>query len=480
MSLLQIYFFLYGTHSKARSKDDLYTVGSKVYDVHILFPEHFSTEAAIFITIDLAIKSISQYIPEVASISDFLEHAFPNPYKIARESIQTEVKDKWGLNIDPDKVFIRFPVKRKDFAHALIPIEDHALIYEETISLTGATLSNYQSYYLHTHTQAVAYMDPSGMSIYIDGTELDLPLEEIHNAIVNLNLNDKYVYLMEEFWRNHANRVKSFVKSRYLQQVINEYYGGFLSKKTFELLADVGINSLIVEENSSYEIFNQNISVKQMRIGEHAATDIFLFQDRDQPLLVLYIASDIRPFSVFSNENALQDFLIDKSKMKSWMSQIVLHFPIKSRNLASQELSARPISIGSMFFSTQSKADLFDIICKNIRQQSDSDTDTFIAYRKSPNLEQSGNTRFEHIEYINNLSRGPIALLALSFAFPILNRDTFALFPTSSWEESFPAYLLTHSFSLEERYQAGVSLNLSKVEIFIGFSVSIRMLRANF
>ncbi|HEV3269384.1 MAG TPA: DUF6543 domain-containing protein [Candidatus Rhabdochlamydia sp.] len=465
---------------KNRSKADLFTVGPKACDLNKApFPKHFLTEAAIFTTINLSIESIFQWLPSISSLSASLIRNFPDPYKTAKELIQTEIKNKWNLNIDPDKAFIRFPVQVEDLSYyGFVPLDNNMIIYEETISLVGAVLSNYHSYYSHSNTGVVAFMDPSGMAIYVDGTNLNISLKDIHNVIVDLNLNDRYLHLMAGFWEEYAKNVQSFVKYRYLQQAINEYYNGSLSKGAFELISAVGINSLIVEENSSYEIFNWDISVKKMCVGDYTATDIFLFQDGYTPLLILYIASGEKAFLEFSKVSELQDFLANKFKTR----QIVLHFPIESRNLVSQKLSDVSTSTESIFFSMASlealsKVDIFKIICENMKQQSYLDAATFTAYRQSPLLKQNEDIRFEHIKYVDSLSGGSTTLLALSFAFPILNWFAFPLFLTKSWKDIYP---VVHSSSLEERYHAGIGLNFNDVELLIVVFINMRMLRASF
>ena len=272
-------------NQKARSIEDLYS-----HDIdNPTLSNYLSTQPSVFTTINLAIGSILECFPDVAPMSDFLRHTFPNPYETASRIIQKEIQQKLDLDIDPNKTFIRFSLYKKDCSPNFSG--DATILYEETLSLVGAVLSKHVSRYLSRKAEITLYTDPTGKGLYVVGSELDITLEEIQRFLEEMDLDSNYrtQYLekLKIFWEKHPKDVKEFIKYQYLSQAIGEYSSSSLSKEAFELISDVGINSLIIEENPSSKILNQNISVKGLHIRGYIATDIFLLNKR-RPLCSVY------------------------------------------------------------------------------------------------------------------------------------------------------------------------------------------------
>jgi hypothetical protein len=475
-------FTVMALNQQARSQADLYDPGSMFHDINYLDVfDYLSTQTSIFTTIDLSIGSILGCLPDVTSMSNFLEQAFPNPYKTINQILQQGIQQKLSLDIDPSKTFIRFSLYKKDYSPDLIFLDDATIFYEETLSLLGAALNKHLSRYLSCTTGILIYTDPTGKGLYTTGSELDVSFEKLQKVIeeidLEVNYNTQYLDLLKTFWEKYASNIKSFVKYRFLLQSINEYANASLFKGAFELISAVGINSLIVEENSSYEIFNWNISIEKMCIGDCTATDIFLFKDKRQSLLVLYIASDETSFSIFNNENELQDFLASQSKTENWANQIALHFPVKSRDFVSQKLSEEDFFNNPLltFVKFENiKTDLFEILWTNIEYQSYQDVSKLSKHRYSRAVHEDNwaNT----LENISSLAGwATLALLIPALIFPVFN---FTILSLVIIKTGVDTYRMLSNQSLKTRYQIAIDLGLDVIGILLGVFINEQILKA--
>ncbi|MGL5626518.1 MAG: dermonecrotic toxin domain-containing protein [Candidatus Rhabdochlamydia sp.] len=331
---------------QARMVADLYVLSIPMNFHPFFTSNNQSTDTSLFTTVVAAIECLPYLLPNIYDISCDLHELFPNPYKTAAELVKKSIKDTLALDIDPDKTFIQVSssqVQSIGYDPMVPPILGGGS-KKSIQSLTEAVLSNYRhesSFYGFTKT--VIYQSLSGNAEYTaDDQLLDILPHDIEIIIQEANLDTLHKNKLNAFWNTHADRMKYFIKQRYLQQILEEYQNNTLSEEDLKILLDVTLYSLSKEEDSSDFIYS-NTSIEIISIAEYQSTDLFIFRNSDQKRVILYIPENTKTFFAFASYEKCICFLEENAKESpQWQELLLSHFSMDVQDLVLDALKQGP------------------------------------------------------------------------------------------------------------------------------------------
>ncbi|MGL5626521.1 MAG: dermonecrotic toxin domain-containing protein [Candidatus Rhabdochlamydia sp.] len=478
---------------KMRVSNDLHAFNtqSSIYDNY--YSNYQSTNFAFFTTITAAIQYIPYLLPNIHDTVSHLKNLFPSPYITASEFMKKAVKDKLGLDIDPDQTFIRYSLHEAKItiSDPMIPPAFGGQKASTTIqSLTEAALSNYREETSPYGYTTIIYQDLSGKREYRSSDQvLTILPKDLEEIIADADIDALHKNTLDAFWSTHADQTNYFIKYRFLQQTLeslpkkNSPEKSFenppqkkfnsLSKQNLKTISEIVLNSLFLEEKTLPKAINPHLCLEAINIAGYSSTDMFLFRDKNQQEVILYIAGYSPPFFVFDNYETCICSLEEQAKEDSkWRELMSLHFSMDVQESVINALKLGPYIDGSSLATAPFpkpadcsfenvyvqhpittkplEGSLFKIIQKNIQERSYLDAETIITSDRELMLKRIISTA-HFIE---------IALFVPSFGFPILNWIAFAALVTETMAN---LYIAKNGDTVEERHQAAVEAGMNSI-----------------
>ncbi|VHO03122.1 DUF6543 domain-containing protein [Candidatus Rhabdochlamydia sp. T3358] len=259
---------------KERIIADLHVHEIPISFQYTYFPNYKSTDSAFFTTITAAIEYIPYLFPNIHNRAYDLHELFPLPQETAVKLIKKEVKDKLHLDIDPDKTFIGYFIPEK-IPHSPGESPSYKML-PRTHSLTEATLSNYRIGFTLWSSSTIVFTDSSGQgkAYPLQSQLLNILPKDIEEIIQKIDLETLHKNKLNAFWNKHVDRVKFFVKHRYLQQALQEYHNNTLSEENFKIISEAAFYSLHLEEEGVAALINPNMRIEIVSIANYQSTDI--------------------------------------------------------------------------------------------------------------------------------------------------------------------------------------------------------------
>ncbi|MGL4539634.1 MAG: dermonecrotic toxin domain-containing protein [Candidatus Rhabdochlamydia sp.] len=476
---------------KARITADLYAYSTpKSIQIGSVL-NYQSTESAFSTTIASAIAYIPYLLPNIHTTSSQLGELFPNPYTTASEFMKKAIKDKLGLDIDPDKTFIQesFYETKIILVHPSLPARFKKKMKRSSQSLTEAALSNYQeAYSFFNDIKTIIYQNHSGRAEYISRNQLlDISPKDIENIIQEADLDILHKNKLGSFWSTHADRVKYFIKHKFLQEALEAYQNKILSEKNFKMVSEVAFYSLAIEEADLSDFINPHLYMEALNIAGYSSTDIFLFRDTSQQQVILYISGNKTAFFIFKNYKQCINFLEKNAKNKpKWQQLLTSHFSLDVQDSVLNALKKgpfigggfsiatapfpKPIDPNSIQHSLTTKPiekSLFETIQKNIQERSYLDANVIITSDRELMLKR----------ILNAVKSIELLLLLPSFGFPLLNWGILAALTT---EVAANLYIAKNADTVKERHQAAIDAGINSVEFIFSMAfLSARSLKVS-
>ncbi len=205
-----IFSFL-AQRQKARITADLYVDGIPSNIQLNSSPNYQSTDSAFFTTITSAIEYIPYLLPNIYATSSDLHELFPNPYTTASNLMKKGIKDKLGIDIDPDKTFIQLSLHGIQIPYdPMVPPISGGGVSITTQSLTEAALSNYrEEHFFYSYAKRLIYQDLSEKGEYTSSDQLvNILPKDVEEIIQKEDLNTLHKNKLDIFWNAHTDRIK--------------------------------------------------------------------------------------------------------------------------------------------------------------------------------------------------------------------------------------------------------------------------------
>lgn len=434
-------------------------------------PDYRSTDDSIFTPIAPAIEFIPYLLPNIHNTSSGLLDLFPTPYQTASDLMKTGIREKLQLDVDPDKTFIRFSLHESRSIYydpTMPPVSTGQKASTTVQSLTEAALHNYRVGYSPFGSTTTIYQDLSGKREYRSTDQLlNISPQVVQEIVQQADLDTLHKDKLHAFWAAHTDRVKHFIKHRYLQQALEAYSNQILSQENFKIVSEVAFYSLALEEGETTSFINPNIRIEALSVGGYQSTDMFLLRDISQQKVLLYIAGSKQPFSTFTTDVECISFLEGKARNDpAWQKMLVSHFSMDVQNsvLSSLQRTSSSTRLYVPLFPFQPSANalarqsiqtsLFEAIQKNIQERSYVDASALITSDREVMLNH----------FLNIAKSIEIALLAPSLAFPIVNWAVLAALIT---ETSLNLYIANNGDTVQERHQAAADAGVNAIECLV-------------
>ncbi|MGL4539635.1 MAG: dermonecrotic toxin domain-containing protein [Candidatus Rhabdochlamydia sp.] len=488
-----IFYFL-TRRQKTRVSADFHADGVPTSVQLNSFPNYQSIDSAFFTTITAAIEYLPYLLPNIHTISSDLHELFPNPYTTASRLMKKGIKDKLGMDIDPDKTFIQLSLHAIKIPYdPMVPPISGDGVSITTQSLTEAALSNYrEEHFFYSYAKRIIYQDLSGEGEYTSSDQLvNILPKDIEEIIQKEDLNTLHKNKLDIFWNAHADRIKYFIKYRYLQQVLEEHQKGTLSEDDFKTLTEIAFYSLSLEQEEWAGFINPDINIQLVSIGGYQSTDLFLFCDINKPKVILYIPGNTEAFFVFASYEECICFLEETAKTSThWQKLLSSHFSMDDQDGVVNSLKRgpyiylikSPFTYGVAFVPADcSFADpdirhpitakpieksFFEVIQENTQERSYLDANAVI----------TSDTELMLKRLLAITESIQMVLLIPSLAFPLLNWVSLAALAT---EAAINLYIAKNADTVKERHQAAVAAGVNSME-FILFAAFLSPRLLNF
>jgi hypothetical protein len=315
---------------------------------------------------------------------------FPDLTQMARQLMQVTIKERIGVEVNPDQVYLNYFGDEK---------RNHQPTWSTT--LTGLAFSNFPTFSLWADTDRDygVYRFGPGCESYDNTEKLDNLLPSQLKVIVwQLNFYQHVKNKLNAFWSAHRDNWRASAKAEFIRSAIWAVNRGFLSKDDCTcLLNGVAGAYAIIEVNDEFFLNepitmahlykNQTplIDVRHLEINNLIATDIFVFTLKDKREII-YMPDSPQRFYTFEDSRIKRNWVFNQSIDLKKRMLLALHFSVGDRQngFFSKGIVATLLEIAEgdeslpVSYGTKITSDLFDELALQTKNRGYSDADKII------------------------------------------------------------------------------------------------------
>lgn len=284
---------------------------------------------------------------------------FITPEKEISTILSAAIKQRWGLDLDPDKTFL---VTFKDNG------EDEKDVVEK-ITLTQAALKNRQditiednegwfrkiakyfspAVYVYNkidgwveeaNSRQGIYREPSaqGAAPYTSDTQVSIPVDDFKALVWDTDRTKLYKNTLDSFWDKHSGSYTSLSKISFVKAINLQRLEGSLkpaeaalAQRALGPVAQKEWSELTAQDFTMPAVKDPDLDVGLLSINGFQSTDLMCVTDRKTQLTLLYIPGNSSPIHRFDNPEQMKTWLAEQARDPVKRESLLTHFSLKDQ-----------------------------------------------------------------------------------------------------------------------------------------------------
>ncbi|WP_248752942.1 DUF6543 domain-containing protein [Pseudomonas sp. MWU15-20650] len=284
---------------------------------------------------------------------------FITPEKEISTVLSTAIKQRWGLDLDPDKTYL---VTFKDNG------EDEKDVVEK-ITLTQVALKNRQDVtiednegwfrkigkyfspvvYIYNkvdgwveeaNSRQGIYREPSapGAAPYTADTQVSIPVDDFKTLVWDTDRTKLYKNTLDSFWDKHSGSYTSLSKVSFVKAINLQRLEGSLKPAEAALaqraLGPVALkewSELTVQDFTTPAVKDPDLDIGLLSINGFQSTDLMCVTDRKTQLTLLCIPGNSSPIHRFDNPDQMRTWLAEQATDPVKRESLLSHFSLKDQ-----------------------------------------------------------------------------------------------------------------------------------------------------
>ncbi|KAJ3616572.1 hypothetical protein Zmor_011829 [Zophobas morio] len=266
--------------------------------------------------------------------------AMPNFSEIARSFMRAKIKERTGLDLDTDKVYLNyFGNTQKQYSSLAFLKWSRDVQPQWSITLTTLAFTNFNSDDEFCDANKLnekygVYWHGSGCDHYGAENEVRIKPSTLRDISWKLDFASIVNQKLNEFWTKHHEDWRTLAKAEFLRAALDAKIKGILSNLDYTRLLKGIVPDLPLTEPLTLFLLQQKtsplIDVRRLDINGYSATDIlrFVLEDGRE---ILYIPGHHPAFYSFDNDHKMRLWLVKQATDLKKRLQLTAHFSMYDR-----------------------------------------------------------------------------------------------------------------------------------------------------
>ncbi len=284
---------------------------------------------------------------------------FASPEKAISNMLAQKIKQRWGLEVDPDKTYLvtfkdngeteKDVVEKITLTQAAlknrqdVPIEEDEGWFRKIAQYVSPLMYGYNQidhWVKAANTRQAIYQAPKppASSPYTSATKVAIPVDAFKTLVWDTDRTQLYKNRLDGFWEKHTATYDSLSKISFVKAINLQRLEGTLgpveaklAQRALGAAAQKQWSELTVQDFTNPAVKDPDLDIGLLSIYGSQSADLMCVTDKKTQLTLLYIPGNSSPIHRFDNPEQMKTWLARQASDPVKRESLLTHFSLKDQ-----------------------------------------------------------------------------------------------------------------------------------------------------